>query len=183
MHQNSEDPDGRIEDYLWRFSDHTEDSGKIVEHQFDSDGSFNVTLTVVDNDRMRNETSRTISVRDDNSSTDPDPDPCPSPPRGGEGECKNPAKDRGLIFGTIIDVEGSNAIIRLPEGSTCANSFYRCGDMRRADPEQFRGIIKKMEDRGNNVFSVFNDCPFKWPPEIGERDFLYYKTCAQNFCP
>lgn len=179
---DSDDPDGRIEDYLWRFSDHTEDSGRIVEHQFDSEGSFNVTLTVVDNDRMRNETSRTISVRDDNPPP-PDPDPDPPPPDGGEGECKNPAKDRGLIFGTIIDVEGPNAIIRLPEGSTCANSFYRCGDMRRADPEQFRGIIKKMEDRGNNVFSVFNDCPFKWPPEIGERDFLYYKTCSQNYCP
>jgi PKD repeat protein len=178
---NSEDPDGRIEDYLWKFSDHSEDSGKIVEHRFSSEGSFNVTLTVVDNDRMRNETSRTISVHDNNP---PPPDPDPDPPPSGGGEvCKTPAKDRGLIFGTIIDVEGPNAIIRLPEGSTCANSFYMCGDMRRASPEQFRGIIKKMEDRGGNVFSVFNDCPFKWPPEIGERDFLYYKRCSENYCP
>jgi hypothetical protein len=55
--------------------------------------------------------------------------------------------------------------------------------MRKASPENFYGIVKSMSDLGDGTFRVFNDCPFRWPPPVGEEVFLIWKTCSQNFCP
>jgi len=169
----SEDPDGNIVSYEWKFAGGSRFTEKTFDRTFPENGTYSVTLTVKDNDGMEDSTSADVAVGDNE----------PPPPTGEEQECKSPAKNNGLIFGTVVGVDGLNAIVRLPAGSTCANSFYMCGDMRRANPEQFRGIIKKMVDLGNGTFSIFNDCPFKWPPDIGEEVFLYYKTCAENHCP
>lgn len=168
---DSDDPDGEIARYEWNFGDGSTGNGRIINHHYNENGTYIVRLTVFDNGGQEGTTTRTVTVRDG------------APPPSGGGQCKTPAKNRGFIFGTVIGVQGFDAIVQLPAGSTCANSFYKCGDMRRANPEQFRGIIKSMSDRGNNVFSVYNDCPFIWPPAIGERVFLYFKTCAQNYCP
>ena len=171
----SDDPDGNIVSYEWKFAGGSRFTEKTFERKFPENGNYSVTLTVEDNDGMQDSTSADVDVGDGG--------PPPPPPPGDGEECRTPAKNNGLIFGTVVGVDGLNAIVRLPAGSTCANSFYMCGDMRRANPEQFRGIIKKMVDLGNGTFSVFNDCPFKWPPDIGEEVFLYYKTCSENFCP
>jgi PKD repeat protein len=175
----SRDPDGQIRDYRWNFADGKSGNGRIVEHQFSTSSVFPVQLVVTDNTRMSAAHTQFVRVGTPPPGDDDDDDD----DGGGAGECRNPASDRGLIFGTVIGVDGSNAIVRLPSGSTCANSFYMCGDMRRADPERFRGIIKRMEDLGNDTFSIFNDCPFEWPPDIGEEVFLIHKTCSNNFCP
>jgi len=173
----SRDPDGNVVQWIWSFGDGYSASGKAVEHKFGSAANWNVSLVVVDNTRMDNYEIHSHFVRDA-----PDPGPEPPPPSGEEEDCTQAARNSGLIFGTVVDVQGFDAIVQLPAGSTCQNSFYRCGDMRRADPEQFRGIIMGMEDLGNGTFSVFNDCPFDWPPDIGETVFLYYKRCDENFC-
>jgi hypothetical protein len=175
----SEDPDGNIVEYDWKFAGGSHFTQKTFERTFPENGTYSFTLTVVDDDGMEDSTSDDLEITTGGGGGGGDDDD----DDGGEGECKNPAKNRGLIFGTVIGVDGFNAIVRFPSDATCANSFYMCGDMRRADPERFRGIIKRMEDLGNNTFSIFNDCPFEWPPDIGEEIFIYYKTCAENFCP
>ena len=46
---SSDDPDGNIAGYHWSFGDGSSGSGSLVERNFESDGAFDVTLTVTDN--------------------------------------------------------------------------------------------------------------------------------------
>ena len=160
---------GTILKYRWNFGDGNFDQGKVVTHQYKSGGQYDVRLKVVSDTKDKDTKIKKLTVE--------------GPGSGGGTPCTTPAPNRGFIFGTVVGVQGFNAIVQLPAGSTCANSYYYCGDMRRANPEQFRGIIHAMSDLGNGKFSIFNDCPFRWPPAIGERVFLYYKKCSQNYCP
>jgi hypothetical protein len=183
----SHDPDGRVQRYTWQFGDGSTAEGVTAEHRYATGNSFPVILAVSDNTGVVGQTDRQVVVRPSDQpppSDGPPPDDGGGPPPSGSGQqCTKPASNRGLIYGTVIAVEGNNAIVRLDPGATCSNSYYHCGDMRRASPEEFRGIIHRMSDLGNGVFSVFNDCPFRWPPAIGEQVFLYWKSCSQNFCP
>ncbi len=166
---SSSDQDGRVSNYAWDFGDGNTGSGKVVSHKYSSNGDYTTQLVVTDDSDLEDSTRRSVSVSTGGG--------------GGQGACTSPAQNRGFIYGTVIGVRGQWAIVQLPAGSTCGNSFYKCGDMRRANPEQFRGIIKAMKDVGNNIFEIYNDCPFIWPPAIGERVFLYWKSCATNYCP
>jgi hypothetical protein len=162
---------GNVKKYRWKFGDGTYDKGVIVKHKYQSGGTFDVKLVVTNDAKEKGSLVKTVTVQGN------------SPPDD-EKNCSTPAPNRGLIFGTVVGVEGFDAIVQLPAGSTCANSFYYCGDMRRSEPtEQFRGIIKRMRSLGSSEFAIFNDCPFKWPPAIGEREFLYWKRCSENYCP
>ena len=168
---SSRDSDGRIASYSWSFGDGSSASGQTAEHRFTSNSTFSVRLSVRDNSGMISATQRSLHVGEGGGG-------------GGEGElCTNPSKNNGLIFGTVVGVEGNNAIVRFPSGTSCSNAYYHCGDMRKADPENFYGIIRSMRDLGDGTFSIENDCPFRWPPAIGEDVFLIYKTCSENHCP
>jgi chitodextrinase len=167
---SSRDSDGRIASYSWNFGDGGSASGQITQHRYSSNSTFSVRLTVRDNSGMISSTQRSLPVGQGGG--------------GGEGElCTNPSRNNGLIFGTVVDVQGNNAIVRFPSGTSCSNAYYHCGDMRKANPENFYGIIRSMRDLGNGTFSIENDCPFRWPPAIGEDVFLIYKTCSENHCP
>ena len=48
--RNSYDLDGSIANYTWDFGDGSADYGIVVEHSYNSSGTYNVTLTVFDND-------------------------------------------------------------------------------------------------------------------------------------
>jgi chitodextrinase len=58
----SYDLDGVIVTYFWEFGDGRNDSGIIVEHDYQSEGNFTVTLTVTDDDGATDNTSATIMV-------------------------------------------------------------------------------------------------------------------------
>ena len=58
----SYDPDGTISSYLWSFGDGFTGSGKTVDHWYADDGTYTVTLTVVDNDGAKTSTSDTKTV-------------------------------------------------------------------------------------------------------------------------
>ena len=58
----SYDYDGYIDDYAWEFGDDTSGNGKIVEHTYPDDGTYNVTLTVTDNDGKNDTTIKSIVV-------------------------------------------------------------------------------------------------------------------------
>ncbi len=58
----SYDPDGSIATYAWDFGDGTTNSGATVWHRFTSGGSYNVTLTVTDNEGAQDVVSKTVPV-------------------------------------------------------------------------------------------------------------------------
>ena len=168
----SRDPDGPIAIYNWNFGDGATASGKNVSHKYAKEANFTVRLTVHDNSGMEDSTTGLVSVGAGGGG-------------GGGGVCTVAAKDNGFIYGTVVGVQGFNAIVQLPAGSTCANSFYKCGDMRLVGGtgiKEFFGIIKSMTDLGGGKFSIYNDCPANWPPAIGDRVFLYFKKCSANYC-
>jgi hypothetical protein len=166
----SHDSDGQITNFFWNFGDGNSGNGKQVQHKYPRTGTFGITLTITDNSREPGITQRVVTVGSDGG---------PGP----GGPCTNGAPNNGLIFGTVVGVDGFNAIVQFPPDSTCANTFYKCGDMRKASPENFYGIITQMSDLGGGKFSIYNNCPFHWPPPVGEQVFLIFKTCSNNFCP
>lgn len=58
----SVDSDGTISSYFWDFDDGENSTGERTYHSFDNDGSYNVTLTVTDDDGDTDNYSRVIEV-------------------------------------------------------------------------------------------------------------------------
>ena len=63
---NSSDSDGSITSYAWDFKDGDTGNGQIINHTFSSIGSYNVLLTVTDNDGATDSTTKTITVTETN---------------------------------------------------------------------------------------------------------------------
>ena len=62
----SYDPDGIITSWSWNFGDHTIGSGKIIEHIYKTAGTYQVILTVTDNEGMTNTDTTTAVVLKEN---------------------------------------------------------------------------------------------------------------------
>jgi PKD repeat protein len=60
----STDPDGTIQSWTWNFDDGEIGNGEAVHHSFTSFGSYDVTLTVKDDEDLTNSTSVTITIID-----------------------------------------------------------------------------------------------------------------------
>ncbi len=60
----STDPDGSIASYGWDFGDGSTGTGVQASHVFAAKGTFQIRLTVVDNDGLSNQTTRTLAVPD-----------------------------------------------------------------------------------------------------------------------
>ena len=58
----SSDSDGSIDSYEWDFGDGTTATGQTPTHSYDDDGSYTVSLTVIDDDGATDSTTQTISV-------------------------------------------------------------------------------------------------------------------------
>src|SRR5665648_119868 len=59
---SSSDSDGSITSYAWDFKDGYTGNGVTVNHTFNSTGSYNVELTVTDNEGASDSTTKTITV-------------------------------------------------------------------------------------------------------------------------
>jgi len=59
---DSYDLDGTIASYFWDFGDETNTTGVIVNHAYDINGTFTVTLTVTDDDGTSNSSSSTKTI-------------------------------------------------------------------------------------------------------------------------
>lgn len=167
----TKDPDSKIDDsgYVWDFGDGTRKKGAIEwDHQYEQQGKYDVTLTVTDKQGLSASTEARLEVE-----------------KSTEKVCAgNGGNHQTIIKGRVVAVEANNwAITDFGPGATCANTWHRCDDYRRLSPEGFYGIVDKMTDRGNGILGVHNSCPYRWPPQVGERTFIYYKTCTQNHCP
>lgn len=60
----SQDPDGSIEAYRWSFGDGANATGDRVEHAYEAAGTYNVTLTVVDDDGHEATARKAVEVLD-----------------------------------------------------------------------------------------------------------------------
>lgn len=65
----SYDPDGTIKTHEWDFQDGSTDYGEVVSHAFEDEGTYEVVLTVTDNDDQSISTSVEITVLNDISIT------------------------------------------------------------------------------------------------------------------
>ncbi len=164
------DPDGRVADYIWDFGDKKK-KGVEVEHIFEKKGTYTVELRAIDNKGNDATLTKELEVE-----------------KATQVNCLGRGGNHPQILrGTVIAVEPGNwAIVDFGPGRTCGNTFHKCDDFRKFGVEglrEFFGIVDRMFDRGHGVFAVHNACPLFWPPAIGEKVFLYYKTCSQNHCP
>jgi PKD repeat protein len=60
----SEDPDGEIVEFEWEFGDNTTGSGETTQHEYSASGSYDVTLTVTDDEGDTDEVTHTVTVTD-----------------------------------------------------------------------------------------------------------------------
>jgi len=58
----SYDPDRSIVSYEWDFGDGGSDTGKVVTHDYSAEGTYNVTLTVTDDDELTDTICKLITV-------------------------------------------------------------------------------------------------------------------------
>ncbi|MGD8346494.1 MAG: PKD domain-containing protein [Lysobacterales bacterium] len=58
----SSDPDGDIVEWNWSFGDGAKASGESVDHEYDAEGSYKVTLTVLDDGDASDDASYTVAV-------------------------------------------------------------------------------------------------------------------------
>jgi hypothetical protein len=59
---NSTDPDGTITNYEWNFGDATTGFGKVTTHSYTENGTYNITLTVTDDDDATDTTTKEITI-------------------------------------------------------------------------------------------------------------------------
>jgi len=116
----STDGDGTIEEYGWDFGDGETGSGDIADHVFDAPGTYDVTLTVTDDDDAAGEVTKSITV---NAA----PVPSTVSYRGGsvnQGNVATPnvtlpssvaAGDRVLL---VLTVNANNKVMSAPTGVT-----------------------------------------------------------------
>ncbi len=58
----SSDADGTVDGWAWDFGDNTSGTGDVVEHDYATDGTYDVTLTVTDNDQMTGQATQSVTV-------------------------------------------------------------------------------------------------------------------------
>jgi PKD repeat protein len=64
---DSDDPDGQIRTYHWDFGDNKTATGRIAEHKFGANGTFQITLTITDNDGATSLTRKQVEVQRGNA--------------------------------------------------------------------------------------------------------------------
>jgi len=110
---NSSDPDGTIVNYFWSFGDGTTENqtgGVTTIHSYTSEGFYNVTLTVTDDDQLTNTTAKSITVS---------PPPKEAPEASFTYSPLNPEVNETITF----NASGSSD----PDG-TIVNYFWSFGD-------------------------------------------------------
>ncbi len=67
----SQDPDGTITSYSWDFGDGGTGNGQISSNTFNSPGTYDITLTVIDDDEATGEITKSITIQEANPTNQP----------------------------------------------------------------------------------------------------------------
>jgi PKD repeat protein len=167
---SSFDSGGSIHGYSWNFGDGGTASGSVVQHQYSAAGTYNVRLTVVDNDGKQDSKDQSFRVfnPDGGGGGDDDDDD-----GGGGGRCTTPSRQRTPYFFRVISADSSSKVIvgEFFEDVECSDVFYLCGDVRvggiGGTKEFWMGTICEMSDLGNNRFEIHLVHGTSWP-DVGE---------------
>jgi hypothetical protein len=123
------------------------------------------------------------------------PAPLPNAVQCATPVARRPSPD--MVFGHVVDVPDDGdgrywAVVEFDPSISCDNGYFLHGDMRRApregSTEQFRGIVNEVWDlgdcrkNGNHCLKIENQCPYRWPPAVGEPEMIYWKNAAENHC-
>lgn len=171
---DSED-DGQITNYSWRFNGGSKYEGKVFSRKFPEEGTYNVELTVSDDDGLKDTADKQIEVGDGGP-----------PPQG--VECTNPVKRGPAWYGKVISTDDSthSVIVQLNDDADCGDVFYRCGDIRKGGdpnpPELWFGTICRMIDLGNSRFQIFLVDGKAWPEPGEDNVYLWWQDCSQDPC-
>jgi PKD repeat protein len=167
---SSHDVDGRIVEVRWNIDNNTF-TNRVPQYRFTREGTFEIALTVIDDDGETDTFERTLVVRAKDDDGDDDDEPGPV-----QGECTEPAKGRDYhLFEVISEDEDAKIVTgRFLEPVTCSDVFYLCGDVRRGgindvDKGYWIGVICEMYDLGNNTFRIHLRDGKDWV-EVGERN-------------
>jgi PKD repeat protein len=154
----SSDNDGTIVKYIWNFGDGKKGEGKKVTHTYEDDRTFNVALTVTDNDNASAEHHRELRVN-------------PKPGGGGGPTTGSCALNKfGDNRGRVTSVSG-NVI-------TMDVSFRKCpacGELRRNTEgiREFVGDVVRFD--GNRYTLFYGSLPASTRPQVGETLYLIWK--------
>jgi PKD repeat protein len=155
----STDNDGTIVKYIWNFGDGKKGEGKKVSHTYGSDRTYNVTLTVTDNDNASSEHHREVRVN-------------PREGGGGGGPTTGSCalNKFGDNRGRVTSVDG-NVI-------TMDASFRKCpacGEFRRNTEgiREFVGDVVRID--GNRYTLFYGSLPASTRPQVGETLYLIWK--------
>jgi PKD repeat protein len=110
---NSSDSDGSITSYAWDFKDGATGSGQTINHTFSSIGSYNVKLTVTDNEGATDSSTKTIA----------DPTSGVAPLDVSFNASSSSDSDGSIISYTWNFGDGSNG-----SGVTTSNIYENAGD-------------------------------------------------------
>jgi PKD repeat protein len=164
----SSDSDGTIVEYRWLIENHTF-TNLVPQYSFTKAGTFEIELTVMDNDGEKDTFARTLVINEAGDDDDDDPDPV-------GGKCTEPARGRDYhLFEVISEDEDAKIVTgRFLEPVTCTDVFYLCGDVRRGgindvDKGYWIGVICEMYDLGNNTFRIHLRDGKDWV-EVGDRN-------------
>lgn len=169
----SSDIDGRIVEYRWLIENNTF-TNRIPRYSFTREGTFEILLTVTDNDGETDTSTGTLLVNPPGDDDPPPPDDDDDPPPT-EGKCTTPSRLREPFFFEVISEDRNAKIItgRFFEDVTCSDVFYLCGDVRKGgirpgEKEYWMGTICEMYSLGNNTFRIHLREGRDWI-DVGER--------------
>jgi len=96
----SSDPDGTIVEYTWDFGDGTKDSGMHANHIYQTEGSYNVTLIVIDDNGDNDTANIMLTVIEETTVTTPTVSMC----------WNEDAEIPGRYMGYIVSISGTSEI-------------------------------------------------------------------------
>ncbi|MGB0494874.1 MAG: PKD domain-containing protein [Kangiellaceae bacterium] len=105
----SSDSDGTVDSYSWDFGDGNSATGSTPSHTFSAGGSFDVTLTVTDNEGASGNTTQSVTVVDPNG-----------PTTGGFTET-NLSPSAGEILSYTIDVPANATLLEVETSGGTGN--------------------------------------------------------------
>jgi PKD repeat protein len=167
--------DGQITNYSWKFNGGSKFEGKVFSRKFPEEGTYNVELTVSDNEGLKDSTEKEVEVGDGGP-----------PPQG--VECRNQSRRGPARYGKVLSTDDAthSVIVKLDEAADCSNAFYKCGDIRKGGdpvpPEIWFGIICRMVDLGNSTFQIFLVEGKAWPDPGEDNVYLWWSDCSSDPC-